>query len=72
MAAISYISSIHYVSDHQVYSADRSTAQTHKVALSLLNPDKVILDQTEYRDEGEIKDIQVPTRGLHEICFDGR
>ena len=57
---------------HQVYSADKSTAQTHQVSLTLLNPDQVVLDQTEFRDEGEIKDIQVPTKGLHEICFDGR
>ena len=57
---------------HKVYSADRSSAQTHKVALSLLDPTQVTLDETEFRDEGEIKDFQVPTKGLHEICFDGR
>ena len=56
----------------QVYSADKSTAQNHQVALSLTDPDHAILDRTEFRDEGEIKDIQVPTKGLHELCFDGR
>ena len=58
--------------DVQVYSADRSSAQTHKVALSLFGPDQVTLDRTEFQDEGEIKDFQVPINGLHEICFDGR
>ena len=58
--------------NHKVYSADRSSAQTHKVALSLLDPSQVTLDETDFRDEGEIKEFQVPTKGLHEICFDGR
>ena len=58
--------------NHKVYSADRSSAQTHKVALSLLDTSQVTLDETDFRVEGEIKDFQVPTKGLHEICFDGR
>ena len=56
----------------QVYSADVNTAQTHRVSMSLSTLDKVILDKTNFETEGEIKDVQIPTSEMYELCFDGR
>ena len=48
------------------------TAQTHLVALSLLNSKKFIVDKTKFGWEGEIKNLQIPSSDVYEICFDGR
>ena len=40
--------------------------------MSLSNSEKTLLDKTKFGSEGEIKDLQIPSSDIYEICFDGR
>lgn len=49
-----------------------NTARTHLIAMSLSNSKQFILDKTKFGWEGQIKNLEIPSSDVYEICFDGR